>query len=280
MKFNLQFFADEDIDTSSAEDISTGAEESEIADPMETEDSTDSADSETEPQESAQESAAEEKPIDANAIAAAARRQAEQELKEYKANLNARFAQMFGKYTNPKTGKPISSAEEYADAFEDQERQKVEKQLKENGVNPELINELVNNSPAVKRANEVIRQQEEQQAFDAIAKDVGEIAKYDSAIKSYDDVPHEVVQYAIDNGYTLLNAYKILYFDKITPQKEAAIRQNAINQAKGKAHLAPVDGVATTDNLVDIPANVRGLWDDMFPDKTYAEKKKLYNEQL
>lgn len=274
MKYNLQFFAD-DVET----DIDTSVEESEVADPIETEESTDSAEESEESTEEPEETP-EEKPIDANAIAAAARRKAEAEAKEYKAKLDSQFARMFGKFKNPETGKPITSAEEYAQAFEAQERQKAEKQLRDNGIDPNLITELVNNNPAVLQAQEYLKEVQRSEAETSLAKDLAEISDIDPTIKSFDDVPADLVQFAIDKNLTLLEAYKIQNFGKMTSKKAEAIRQGAINDARGKAHLSPMNGIATSDNDVEIPAELRGMWEEMFPDKTYAERKKLYNQNL
>jgi len=275
MKLNLQFFADEEI--------SIGVEESETADPMEVEETADSSDveeSETETPDTETEEPEAEQTIDTNAIAAAARRKAEQAAREERARIDAEYARRFGNYKNPITGEPIRSQQDYLDALDAQERLKAEKQLRDNGIDPNLINDLVSKNPAVVQANEYLKQQEEKEAFEKITNDVLAISEYDPSITSLDNVPPEIVQYAIDNHHTLLDAYKILNFGKMTSQKEASIRQSAINQAKGKAHLTPMDGVATNDNSVEIPQNLRGMWEEAFPNKTWAERKALYNETL
>jgi len=274
MKYNLQFFAD-DVDSA---DIDTSVEASEVAEPIETGDSTDSADETETPDEP--EEPVENKPIDANAIAAAARRKAEAEAKEYKAKLDARYSKMFGKYTNPLTGKPITSAEEYAEAFEAQERQKAEQQLKDNGIDPNLINELVNNNPAVIQANEYLREQQEREAQERLNEDVAKISEIDPSIKSFEDVPPDLVQFAVEEKMTLLNAYKIMNFGKMTSKKVEAVRQGAINEARSKGHLNPINGIAVNDNSVEIPTELRSMWEEAFPNKTWDERKKLYNETL
>lgn len=274
MRYNLQFFAD-DVET----DIDTSVEESEVADPIETEESTDSAEESEESTEEPEETP-EEKPIDANAIAAAARRKAEAEAKEYKAKLDSQFARMFGKFKNPETGKPIESAEEYAQAYEAQERQKAEKQLRDNGIDPSLITELVNNNPAVVQAQQYLKEVQFKEAEAGLMNDLEAIGKIDPNIKSFDDVPSDLVQLAIDRNLTLFEAYKLTYFDDFNSKKVESIRQGAINEARNKAHLSPVNGIATSDDQVEIPMELRGMWEEMFPDKTYAERKKLYNKNL
>ena len=113
MKYDLQFFAD-DIDT----DVdSTGAEEPEYADQVETvneevnetsEESTPGADSPS----------TENTDIDRNAIYANARRRAEAEVRKRQAEEDARFAERFKGLTNPETHQPITTTAEYFEALD------------------------------------------------------------------------------------------------------------------------------------------------------------------
>ena len=73
---------------------------------------------------------------------------------------------------------------------------------------------------------------------------------------------------------------KIVNYGKWTTEKANSARQAAINQAKGKMHLAPVNGVSVMNEEVEIPDSQRAMWEAMFPDKSKAELRKLYNKQL
>ena len=278
MKFNLQFFAD-DVETT---DIDTGVEESVNAEPMEVEETDgdgDSVESATEETENEVDEP-EESTVDVNAIAAAARRRAEAEFKQIQAERDAEFARRFGNYKHPITGKPISSEREYLDAIDAQQHQRLEKELSDKGIDIATINALVQNNPVVVQASQYLESAKQQEVMNMINADVAEIAKLDSSIKSFNDVPIEVVEYAKEKQMSLVDAYMVKNFGKMTSKKEEAIRQGAINQARNKAHLAPMNGVAQTDNSVEIPQSERAMWEDAFPNKTWAERKKLYNEVL
>ena len=278
MKFNLQFFADEDI--------SIGAEESEAATPVEVEgtDVDSEVSEETEATESTTEAEEpEEQTVDVNAIAAAARRKAEAEiraLKETQAKTDAEYVRRFGNFKNPITGEPIRSQADYLAALDAQEQIKNERVLREKGVDPSIINDLVARNPIVVEASQYLATAKERETMALIDADVQKLAELDPNIHSLDDVPDNVINAAIEKGCSLYDAYKIENYGKMTSQKAEAIRQGAINQAKGKAHLAPVNGVAVTDNSVEIPQNLRAMWEEAFPNKTWAERKALYNEQL
>lgn len=277
-KLNLQFFAD-DVDSA---DIDTSVEESEVAEPMEVEETDGDGDSvESETEETKNEvDEPEESTVDVNAIAAAARRRAEAEFKQIQAERDAEFARRFGNYNHPITGKPISSEREYLDAIDAQENQRLEKELSDKGIDPALINAMVQNNPLVKQANQFLENAKQQEAMNQIYADVAKLGEFDANIKTFEDVPPEVLQYAMTNKVPLTDAYKVVNFGKMTSAKEDAIRQGAINQTRNKAHLNPMNGVATNDNSVDIPLELRAMWEQLFPDKSYAERKKLYNEQL
>lgn len=277
MKLNLQFFADEaDVDTSA--DINVGGEEPEVAEPTGVEEGSEpEAEAETETTEETEPKA---RDFDRDAIAAAARRKAEAEAEAAQKRRDAEFARRFGNYAHPVTGKPISSEAEYLDAIDAQERLKSEKELRDKGIDPAMIDNLVKNNPAVIEANKYIEQAKEAEAKAQIDRDVAALAELDPSIKSFEDVPQEVIDEAISSKIPLTKAYRIVNYGKMTSQKAEAIRQGAINQVKGKSHLNPMNGVAVNDNSVEIPADLKGLWEEAFPDKTWEERKKLYNEQL
>ena len=276
-QFNLQFFAD-DVDSA---DIDTSVEESEVAEPMEVEETDGDGDVSEESTESTEDSTDEtEQPVDVNAIAAAARRRAEAEFKQIQAERDAEYASRFAGYVNPITKQPIRSERDYFDALDAQEQLKNEAELREKGVDPALINAMVQNNPLVKQANQFLENAKQQEVMNQIYADVAKLGEFDANIKTFEDVPPEVLQYAMTNKVPLTDAYKVVNYGKMTSAKEEAIRQGAINQTRNKAHLNPMNGVATNDNSVDIPLELRGMWEQLFPDKSYAERKKLYNEQL
>lgn len=270
MKLNLQFFAEEDM--SADIDSTESVEETEAAEQSEEYEETDEA------EESAENEA--EQKVDVNAIAAAARRKAESEAREAQARIDAEYARRFGNYKNPITGAPIKSQKDYLDALDAQEQLKTQKALQEKGVDPNLINNLVQNNPVVKQASEYMENAKRQEQMNRINADIAELSKLDPSITSLETVPKEVIQKAMDGNMLLTDAYKILNYGKTTEKTAQAIRQGAINEAKGKAHLNPMNGVSTQDNSVEIPKNLRGLWEEMFPNKSWAERKKLYNDTL
>lgn len=248
-----EYTADESVDTSSEESVESA-----------------------EPQESQDQAEPEAPQIDVNAIAAAARRQSEQRLRD----IDAEYARRFGHLKNPKTGQPIRSQRDYLAALDAQEEMKAKEQLAQQGVDPSVLDNFIANNPAVRQAQAVMEQTSRAMTINQINNDVAELNKLDPSITSLDTVPPDVLQRSMQTGMNLVDAYKIANYGRMNDSQQAAIQQQAINQAKGKSHLNPVNGVATPDEGADIPQSELTMWKDMFPDKTSAELKKLYNKTL
>lgn len=274
MKYNLQFFADEDVS------IDTGAEvEQEAAAPVEVEGTTDNPEvSNPEPTEVVQE----EKPsVDVNAIAASIRRKAEADAKRKQEENDAEFVRRFGSYKNPITGQPIRSQADYFAALDAQEKVRAENELRQKGVDPAIIQQMVDNSPAVRQANAYMQKVQADEVQRRINEDVAEITKLNPSIDSLEKVPKEVVEMCANiKGLSLVQAYKIANYGNASSTQADAIRQQTVNQIKGKSHMTPMTGVASNETEVEIPANQRAIWEEMFPNKTYAERRKLYNKNL
>ncbi len=247
-----------DVDTTETEVDTQGVEDAEPAEPQESEDQA------TEPQ------------VDVNAIAAAARRKAEAEMKAR----DAEYARRFGNLVNPKTGEPIRSERDYLAALDAQEELKAKEQLKQSGVDPNLLDSFIANNPAVRQAQAVMAQAQQQATINQINADVAELGRIDPSIVSLETVPPDVIRLSMERQMSLVDAYKIVNFGQVNSSQQAAIQQAAINQAKGKSHLNPVNGVAVQDNSVDIPQSEIARWKAYFPEKSAEELKKLYNETL
>jgi len=249
-----------DVDTTEAEVDTQGVEDAEPA----------------EPQESEETNEAPEPQVDVNAIAAAARRKAEAEMKAR----DAEYARRFGNLVNPKTGQPIRSERDYLAALDAQEELKAKEQLKQSGVDPNLLDSFIANNPAVRQAQAVMAQAQQQATIGQINADVAELGKLDPSIVSLETVPPDVIRMSMERQMSLVDAYKIVNFGQVNSSQQAAIQQAAINQAKGKSHLNPVNGVAVQDNSVDIPQSELARWKAYFPEKSAEELKKLYNDTL
>lgn len=288
LPFNLQFFAEE-----------AGATEPDIADPAVTEDvhtdgdSGDSSKDEPGKEGVKEPDAAEpEQSQQLNAQFAAIRRRAEEDARlKYETEqrkLNSMFSETFGKITNPATGKPIQSASEYIEAYKAQQRVQAENQLKQGGVDPSIIQQLIASDPAVREAHEVMERQKVAEQDARIANEIAEIGKINPAIKSIDDLAKDESFPAVMDRWnrsgmkeSLYDIYRLVNFDTLTAKKSEAAKQAAINQAKSKNHLETTNGLEQPGkDLSPIPDNVLSIWKQSYPNLSMQELTAKYNEVI
>lgn len=266
--FNIQFFADEGE--------SGSVESPEVAEPE-----VEEGDPEVEQPEVQQ--------PDENALYADARRRAEAEANakytRQQAEMDNRVASMFGNYRHPVTGQPIRTMNEYLDAIEIQERNKINQQMQEAGVDPSIIDRAVANSPLMRQAQVALDHASNLNAQRALDADFAEIMRLDPSLNSVADIqalPNfpDMVAYCARTGASVVDAYKVMNFDRIMQAKTGAATQAAINSAKSKGHMAQVGGIVNDDGTMDIPAAELQKWKEWYPEKSNKELRSLYNKAM
>ena len=269
---NLQFFADGEGEGGSENTQEVAAPES---DGVETESEA----------EGVTEEAADPQPQSPEVNAAFADMRRRMEAAERKtAQIDAMYAKQFGGYTNPETGRPIRSAQDYMDAMAAQERLQAKQKLQENNIDPSLIDNLIANNPVVRQAEATMAELTNIRAQQEVDRDIAEVLKLDPTLTSKDaimkDPSFPLVLEKVQAGMRLVDAYKLVNFDRLSSSKTAAARQAVVNQVKGQAHLSNAPGITTSDSLEDIPANMLETFQDRFPEKSIKELKALYNQTL
>ena len=271
--YNLQFFADEDGASEGVNETETAEQSVDEGEATETED-TGATEEVTEPHTQSAET---------NAAFASMRRQ-NQELTRRLQETDAMFAQQFGKYSNPETGQPIRSAKDYYEAMAAQERINAREQMQQNGIDPNVIDNLIANSPAVRQAQAATAELNSYRAQQVLEADFKEILALDPSLNSKDDILNDPSLPAmldrVSQGMRLVDAYKIVNFDRVFASKESAVKQQTINQVKGKNHLNTGASINVNDGEEDIPANMVGQYKEWFPEKSMKELKALYNKTM
>lgn len=268
---DLQYFAE-------GEDA--GAEVQETADLAEDE----TSEAESEETDVQNDGAVEPEPQSAeeNARYAAIRRRAEEEAKrKYESelgSLNQQISAICQGITHPKTGQPITNVRDYVEALQIQQRQAREQELKEKGIDPSMIDRMIESNPVVMQAQQVIEQNKMTQAEQALQNDLAEISKYDPSIKGIKDLsalPNfpEILS-RVERGASLIDAYKMVNFDTFMQHTNEAARQQAINQMRGKEHLTTQKGVAEAEDYVEVPAEIMSRWKN--EGKTEKQIRDLY----
>ena len=258
------------------------AEVSEAVEP--TEETTEADETETvenDGNDEPQEQSAEE-----NARYAAIRRRAEEDARRrYEGEMNAmnqQIAAMCQGITHPVTGQPITNMREYVDALSAQQRIAREHELEEKGIDPSMIDRMIESNPVVMQAKQVIEKSKMTEAEMMIQRDVEEVSKIDPNIKGLNDLlsqPNfpQIVNLVANNGLSLADAYKMANFDNFMQNTNNAARQQAINQMRGKDHLASQpNGVATANDDVEVPAEIMARF--KAEGKTEKQIRELYKK--
>ena len=206
-----------------------------------------------------------------------ARKRAENEAMR---RVNAQFASRFGSFTNPATGKPVQTMEDYFAALDAQQQQRTEQQLRDSGIDPEVLNRAVQQSPVVQQAQQLMAKQQEDAAQRALQEQLAAIGKLDPAVKSMADIVKmpEFAQFDayVRGGMPMDAAYKAACYDRLAQQRADASKQAAINAAKGKQHLSPTVGGGEVQS--DIPAGELEKWQAWFPEKNAEQLNALYRK--
>jgi len=229
---------------------------------------------------------------------ATARKKAEAEFqKRYEretAERNAAVAKRFAGVKNPKTGAEIKTEQDYWDALDaqkeiraEQARQRVQDELRKNGVDVNILNQAIENSPAVQKANQIIAENE--RLAQQKAQEEGErlfneqfaaIQKIDTSIKTVNDLQKmpefEQFDAMVKQGYDLVSAFKSCCFDRIMASQKDAGKQSAINAQRSNAHLRTTGGGAVPSEKGGVPADQMAFYRENFPGKTDKQLNELW----
>lgn len=274
LAMNLQFFAEDSEDE--------GVNETEPAEQSEFE----SEDAEPTGEEVQEEPAAPQFDTDrANAAFASMRRELEAARRE-QADIDAMYARQYGGYTNPETGQPITSARDYFEAMEAQERMQARAQLQENNIDPRMIDNMIANSPAVRQAKAATAELNSYRASRMMDEDFKKVLALDPTKTSEDDILNDPAYLTVVNyiethpGTRFDEAYKIVNFERLADSRGAAAKQAVVNQVKSKNHLSTGTSIDVQDSDEEIPPTMVEKYKEMFPEKSMKELKALYNNTL
>lgn len=212
----------------------------------------------------------------------AAQRRRQEEAQRVQRERDAVFAQIYHGQINPYTNKPIQSEKDYQQYVQ----QYTQDQLQQAGVDQSVVQQAVNADPRVQQAAAIIQQQQAmaaQQAQQAQTQQfhvaLQAIQQFDPAVKSFEDIinnPHFAeIEQRWQKGYSLEDAYYLANRSELSQKKQAAAKQQVINQATGKKHLKPTGNNGAGDD-VQVPADVMAMYREMNPKATETEIRKHY----
>ena len=141
-----------------------------------------------------------------------------------------------------------------------------------------LLDELVAKNPTVQKAQQLLAQQEEERKVEFIKTQVKEINNLDSDIKTFDDLTkldkYDEFAEKVEKGYTLADAYKLVYFDKLQNKATLSTKQQVLNNIDSKSHMKTASGNSATE--IHIPSDIMAMYKKNLPKLSEAEIRKHY----
>lgn len=200
---------------------------------------------------------------------------------ETQKRVDARIAREFEGITNPYTNQPIRTEADltaYRSAFAAEEQRQ---QLEEMGVSKEVLDNYIQNHPAMQQAQQVIHQQEQQAANDFMAKEFEAMKKEfpDCGLESPQQLNETeagrraLQMWANAPGITLADAYAATHRKELSKKQSAAAKQAAMNEMNSKGHLRQTKG---SNAKGDVPEEIRREYKIYFPNATDAEIAEMY----
>lgn len=182
------------------------------------------------------------------AIQAAVQQALQQRDEEY-AKQQEQFFRQAG-LVNPFTREPITNMDEFRAWREEQDNQRLQRELESGKLTKETLNALIEQHPAVQAARQRQAEQEQQQqaqqeeAFrQSVEQQLTEIRKTDPTITKLSDIlekPYGTAFYeAVKRGNNFADAFYLATRGQEKEQIAEAARQSAVNNLTGKNHLKP-----------------------------------------
>lgn len=200
---------------------------------------------------------------------------------ETQKRVDASIARQFEGILNPYTNKPILTEADltaYRSAFAAEEQRQ---QLEEMGVSKEVLDNYIQNHPAMQQAQKVIHQQEQQAANDFMAKEFEAMKKEfpDCGLESPQQLNETeagrraLQMWANAPGITLADAYAATHRRELSKKQSAAAKQAAMNEMNSKGHLTQTKG---SNAKGDVPAEIAEEYKKYFPNATHEKIAEMY----
>lgn len=274
------------------QELAEPAAAAEETQPLSGENAQESAEPAGEPAAEEQAPTGEQSPEERRAFAERRRQyDAETARRAEQARVDKIYADLYSGQTNPYTGVPIASEADYRafrEAAEAEARRQAgqarEEQLRQSGIDPGLLNQLVSERvsehPAVKNAAQAAELARREAAKAALDNELKAIGSIDPSVKTLEDLlkmPNAgQFDELVRGGMSLVNAYKVANFDDLGRRRAAAARQAALNGVEGKEHLNATGSRGTGG--VEVPAETMECYRDMLPHMTDDEIRKHYSK--
>lgn len=193
------------------------------------------------------------------------------------------------KLKNTMTGEQINSFEEFgawADAFEAEQMQR---ELQEGKLTPETLKRVIADNPTVRRAEELLRREENERraredaaAAKRIEAEIAEISKLDPSIRSTADLlnmprAQEFYEY-VRRGNSFLDAFYLVNRERLAAQAAEAAKQQTLSSVRSREHLTAT-GSGRGAGAQGVPADELAMFRLFNPDASEEDIQRFYNSE-
>ena len=145
------------------------------------------------------------------------------------------------------------------------------------GIDPEMINKIVNEHPSIKRAEAAEQANIKSQQDRFLVDSFSELTKEFPDMAKAEDVPVDVWRKWNNgsSGITLADAYALVNRKEITAKQADATKQATLNSIQGKGHLQG-NGKGVEGDTVRVPDDVMEMYKRFNPKQTTEQIKAHY----
>lgn len=215
-----------------------------------------------------------------NAQMAAQRRRQEEQMRIQKARDEA-FREAYAGQVNPYNNQPINTEADLR-AYQ---QMHARAQMEQAGITDDVVQQVVNADPRIQQAQQIMQQnaqfaqaQRQIAQRQEIERALSEINKVDPTVKDANDLianPHFAeIEQMWKRGLKLDEAFYLTNRAELEQKRQAATKQQAINQMTSKQHMRSTQGGAGDEVIV--PDNVLEAYQAMNPRASMQEIKDHY----
>jgi len=192
------------------------------------------------------------------------------------------FKRQYGGYVNPITGQPVQNEADLVAYQQAVSEAEYNRRMTEAGFDPNVLNNLIGNHPAILSAQRLQQEQQAREAENFTKTQMGNLlAKYpDCGISDLSQFQQSAAGRAVlqDWGKTgdLVKAYTANFAEEIMQRRTAAAKQGTLNNINGKRHLSQPKGNGGGGESMS--QEDYKTWQGFFPEKSYEEIQKLWKE--
>lgn len=145
------------------------------------------------------------------------------------------------------------------------------------------VDDSISTNPTVIEAQKIIDAQKQRDKELYVKEQIAQISELDDSIKSLDDLA-ELDKYddyieKVKAGMTFVDAYKVIYFDKLATKRSEAAKTEALKNINSKKHMKSTSGSGTPNNIT-VPADIFAMYKKNIPSMTDADIRKHYAKSI